>query len=487
MGIWYSPFIVADLDGDGKAEVIAKTAPLAPDFRDPDGRVQRGPEFLTVIDGLTGRDICSVPWEPRSVPDPAVEYNSFASRNQIALAHLDGKTPCVILERGTYGKMVVEAFKLENRRLESVWRWSNEFLPGRLRGQGDHACLCDDVDGDGCDEVLIGSLVLDHDGTVLWCNARGHSDAHYFGDIDPVRPGMELAFIYETAQRNGGGMLMADPVTGGEIWKLPVATHHVHGCGICADIDPAHPGLEFYAQEVDQCGNSATNTHPQSDNRWFYTASGTLLTSYTNCTFRYGNGQRNLFWDADLQREIARGRIIDHEGSFVTPGLPSPILIADLFGDWREEFVGARRGELLIYTTDIPAMDRRVYLMRDPAYRSRVTMHTSGYAQQPILLYVPSARSPNISLRIAPNWRTCTVDVTAPMDAPLSGTLSFDMLPEKWSVDMPPQKIDLPPGGHWSRVVKFIRPPSPRGRRDFRLKLDRQSAAPIVLNHSGFL
>jgi hypothetical protein len=44
MGIWYSPFIVADLDGDGKAEVIAKTAPLAPDFRDPDGRVQRGPE-----------------------------------------------------------------------------------------------------------------------------------------------------------------------------------------------------------------------------------------------------------------------------------------------------------------------------------------------------------------------------------------------------------------------------------------------------------
>ena len=55
MGIWYSPFLVADVDGDGKAEVITKTAPLSPDYRDATGRVQSGPEYLSVIDGLTGR------------------------------------------------------------------------------------------------------------------------------------------------------------------------------------------------------------------------------------------------------------------------------------------------------------------------------------------------------------------------------------------------------------------------------------------------
>ena len=482
MGVWYSPFIVADLDGDGKAEVIAKTAPLSPDFRDPDGRVQRGPELLTVIDGLSGRDICSTPWIPRAAPDHVAEYNAFASRNQIALAHLDGKTPCVVIERGTYNKMVVEAYCMKDRRLERVWRWNNEFLPSRLRGQGDHACLCEDVDGDGCDEVLIGSLVLDHDGTVLWCNARGHSDAHYYGDIDPLRPGMELAFIYETAQRKGGGLLMTDPVTGGEIWKLPVPTRHVHSCGICADIDPVHPGLEFYGQEVDQSNSSTTNTHPQSDNRWLYTASGELIAAYTNCTFRYGNGVRVAFWDADLQREVFQGRLKDHAGTPVTTRTPNPLLVADLFGDWREEFVAGAKGELRIYTTDIPAIDRRVSLMRDPSYRSRVTMEPSGYAQQPIMQYVPSSRSPNLSLRIATDWRSCTIDVTAPLDAPLKGVLKFDGLPDKWSVDLPPQTIDLAPGGLWTRHVPFRRPPNPRGRYNFRLTLERPDAPPLVLH-----
>ena len=484
MGIWYSPFIVADLDGDGKAEVVAKTAPISPDFRDPDGRVQHGPEYLTVIDGLTGKDICSVPWIPRTAPEHVDDYNHYASRNQIALAHLDGKTPCVIMERGTYGKMIVDAYCLRDRKLERVWRWNNEFLSRRVRGQGDHACLCEDVDGDGCEEVLIGSLTLDHDGTVLWCNGRGHSDAHYFGDIDPERPGMELAFIYETRQPKGGGMLMTDPVTGGEIWKLPVPTRHVHGGGLCADIDPAYPGLEFYGQEVDQTGHSATNTHPQSDNRWLYTASGTLLCAYTNC-FRYSNSRPNLYWDGDLQREIFAGGIKDHDGSLVSDTVPSVRLVADIFGDWREEFITGHKGEFRIYTTDIPAMDRRVTFMRDPAYRSRITMATSGYNQQPILTYVPSAQAPNISLRVAPNFRSCRLDVVAPLDKPLKGTLTFDGLPEKWSVDLSPQAIDLQPGGHWTREVKFRRPPNPKGRYDFRLALARPGAAPLVLHHTA--
>ncbi len=41
-GIWYSPYVVYDLDGDGKAEVAVKTGEGDP--RDQDGRVQTGPE-----------------------------------------------------------------------------------------------------------------------------------------------------------------------------------------------------------------------------------------------------------------------------------------------------------------------------------------------------------------------------------------------------------------------------------------------------------
>jgi hypothetical protein len=114
-------------------------------------------------------------------------------------------------------------------------------------------------------------------------------------------------------------------------------------------------------------------------------------------------------------------------------------------------------------------------------------MATSGYNQQPILTYVPSAQAPNISLRIAPNFRSCRLDVVAPLDKPLKGTLTFDGLPEKWSVDLPPQTIDLPPGGIWTRTLKFHRPPNPKGRYDFRVTLARPDAAPLVLHHPACL
>lgn len=273
---------------------------------------------------------------------------------------------------------------------------------------------------------------------------------------------------------------MADPVTGEEIWKLPVPTRHVHGSGLCADVDPAYPGLEFYGQEVDQSNNSKEKTHPQSDNRWFYTANGTLLSSYTNCTYRYGNGVRNAFWDADLQREVFKGGLWDHEGTQIAK-VPGPMMVVDLFGDWREEVIAAFPGEIRIYTTDIPAMDRRVTLMRDASYRSRITMWTSGYDQQPILLTIPSAEAPGISLRVAPNGRSLTLDVNAPFTAPLKGVLEVTEMPKDWSVDLGKVRIDLPAGGHWTKTLKIKRPPNPKGHYEATVRLAREGAPALVV------
>ncbi len=52
-GIWYSPWVVYDVDGDGKAEVYCKAG--VGDPRDEKGLVQTGPEFLVKIDGQTGQ------------------------------------------------------------------------------------------------------------------------------------------------------------------------------------------------------------------------------------------------------------------------------------------------------------------------------------------------------------------------------------------------------------------------------------------------
>jgi len=43
-GIWYSPYVVYDLDGDGRAEVAVKTGEGDP--RDSEGKVRAGPEYL---------------------------------------------------------------------------------------------------------------------------------------------------------------------------------------------------------------------------------------------------------------------------------------------------------------------------------------------------------------------------------------------------------------------------------------------------------
>ena len=57
---------------------------------------------------------------------------------------------------------------------------------------------------------------------------------------------------------------------------------------------------------------------------------------------------------------------------------------ADVVGDWREELIVSVPGELRIYSTTIPAEDRRVCLMQDPIYRADVCIQAMGYTQCPM-------------------------------------------------------------------------------------------------------
>ena len=71
---------------------------------------------------------------------------------------------------------------------------------------------------------------------------------------------------------------------------------------------------------------------------------------------------------------------------------------ADVLGDWREEALTVTNGELRIYSTTIPAMDRRVCLMQDPNYRQTVAANSMGYIYDPALTYLPTDVSPNLNL-----------------------------------------------------------------------------------------
>lgn len=198
-GIWYSPYVVYDFNGDGKAEVALKTAPDNVQ-RDAKGRVDTGDEYLSVLDGMTGEEIDRVDW-----PERNFRYGNLVrrNRNQIGMAFLDGKTPYILACRGTYKLMVVDAWQLNGTKLERAWRWDGDEENPVVRSMGSHNMVCGDVDGDGRDEILLGSCMLDDNGTLLWSVGLGHPDKVYLTDIDPDRPGMEVFLCLEPWHDNG--------------------------------------------------------------------------------------------------------------------------------------------------------------------------------------------------------------------------------------------------------------------------------------------
>lgn len=366
-GIWYSPMVVYDLDGDGKAEVCLKGGEGDP--RGPDGRVESGAEHLIVLDGATGKERARAAW-PRREDFPSYNY---ASRNQLAVAYLDGKTPCLVAERGTYNVIQVHAWELREGRLNSLWKWDEKEEGGLYRGQGAHSMHAVDVDGDGRDEVFLGSAVLDDNGVGLWSTGLGHPDHHYVGDIDPERPGLEVYYGIETrATRNG--CCLADARTGEILWGLDLPTRHVHSHGLCADIDPVRPGLECYSCDTDAEKDPAAN--------WLFDAKGNVLRQDLDWKF----GLKCVLWDADPQRELIRGKsVFNYEGGSHGDFLEGSVAAyADILGDWREELIVSAPGELRIYTTRIPASGRRVCLMQDPLYRLDVCLQAMGYTQCPM-------------------------------------------------------------------------------------------------------
>jgi rhamnogalacturonan endolyase len=212
--------------------------------------------------------------------------------------------------------------------------------------------------------------VLDDNGKGLWTLGIGHPDTCYVGDIDPSKPGMEIFFGIEPKQKSGAVRLV-EAATGKTLWANPEPTVHVHAQGMCADILASEPGMECYAGEA-----------KGGDQKWLYTAAGKLLSRED----LGGLTPWSILWDADPQHEIfARGKITDYQGkTHLEPeGSKRAVLVADIMGDWREELVIAAKGELRIYTTNIPATTRRTCLMQDRLYRKYAATSTMGYHTPP--------------------------------------------------------------------------------------------------------
>ena len=455
-GIWYSPYIVYDVNGDGRAEVVLKAFdPEAGDLREKEGKdkgkVMSGDEYLMVLDGMTGREIARAPWPSREPFKGLNMAYNYYSRNQLAVGYLDGKTPCIIALRGTYSLMLAEAWQLRDGKLEALWKYTSSDYGREYQGQGAHTTRTIDLDSDGRDEIVLGGAVLDDDGQPLWSTGLGHPDYIYVTDITTRNPGLEIVTIYETACRVDGGFTCADAKTGKVIWKLDKPSNHIH-YGYAGDIDPRYRGWEVGGSDTSsgEKKQSAVSRH--------YSPDGELLRSGDDAPYK--GTEHFLYWDADLQRERVSPVISDYNGGPSGGGYEGSFLMqADILGDWREEVLSVTNGELRIYSTTIPAMDRRVCLMEDPGYRQTIAANAMGYIYDPALRYLPTNFSPNLNLTFRDKLSSGELDVvvSAPLAKPVRGKLRLSssggvrLDPAEW-------EVDLEPGSLKNFPVKVVKP-----------------------------
>jgi len=387
-GAHYTQFMVYDLDGDGKAEVAMKTADgtkdgagrvigdAGKDYRNSNGYVLSGPEYLTVFNGETGAALSTVNYDPPrgNVSDWGDNYGNRVDRFLAAIAYLDGERPSLVMARGYYTRTVLVAYNWRDGRLTKQWTFdSNASGNSGYAGQGNHNLSVADVDGDGKDEIVYGAMAVDHNGAGLYTTGLKHGDAMHLSDLDPDRPGLEVFQVHETP--SNAGVEFRDAGTGQLIWGVPT-TRDV-GRGMAADIDPRYRGVEVWADGA------------------LYTAQGQKIGTKLPSSTNFG-----IWWDGDLLRELLDSNRIDKwdyansqtvnlltaSGVSSNNGTKStPNLQADLLGDWREEVVWRTNDSsaLRIYTTT-DVTDKRIYtLMHDPVYRLGVAWQNVAYNQPP--------------------------------------------------------------------------------------------------------
>ncbi|MBQ3427918.1 MAG: rhamnogalacturonan lyase [Clostridia bacterium] len=427
-GAHYTQFLVYDFDGDGGAELACKTAPGSKDSKDryvtkashvteiaevsddinktsyvnSAGRVLDGDEYYTVFDGDgTAIDTIYYPFPRGNIASWGNNegYGNRVDRFLGTVAYLDGETPYMISVRGYYGKTTVAAMRLNGGELSVYKTFTTESVGTQYEGQGNHSMLAADVDNDGCDEIITGSICLDNDLSLKWCGGRGHGDAHHIGNYDPTHEGLE----YFTVHESGGydiygsttatfgkaadyGMTVYDAATGEELFHEGASSDT--GRGVMADI-----GMGGYYQIW------------SSGNGLYFSNGGTSFSAGS----KNGLSQNfRIFWDGDLYDELLdKTTVTDWNGSgmsdiFTASGCTSvngtkanPALSADILGDWREELVypTSDSSALRVYMTTELTEYKLPTLMHDPVYRMGVTAEQTAYNQPPHIGYYISEES----------------------------------------------------------------------------------------------
>ena len=398
-------------------DVYAPSRSTRNDLRTFEGFILEGPEYLSVFEGATGKELETIHYETDRHDDglmwgdyamSRIEPGNRVDRFLAGVAYLDGKKPYAVFARGYYTRSTLVSYSWDGKHLKKKWDVDSGWTPmsnpfndsphgkdgtnkefATLTTQGAHSLEMADVDGDGKQEIVYGSATIDDDGSLLYSStdvmpegssspgttARlGHGDALHVTDIDPDRPGLEIYMVHEGATSAPYGYTLRDAKTGEIIYGG--YTGKDTGRGMIGDIDPTKRGLETWA-------NTGVG---------LYTAQGTKIGDAapgTNMSIKWAADMTTQIVDGALEvtptiEDWKNGRLLTLEGTRTNNGTKgNPSLVADIFGDWREE--------LLVRTTDSSAIriyqstevtDRKLYtLMHDVQYRTGVARQSTTYNQ----------------------------------------------------------------------------------------------------------
>lgn len=453
-----------DFDGDGKAEVFMRSSdgtifgldknnqngtPVGDRNADGyinyrqapfngiggDGFMNAGPEYLSLIDGMTGKELDWVNFIPRGTSgDWGDDYGHRANKFFFGAPYLDGKKPSLFIGRGIYTMHKMQTYDIVNKKLVKKWYWETTYwgqtfkgkwddVPKSYMGQGYHNYTIADVDDDGKDEINWGSMTIDDDGKPLYSTELGHGDAQHYGDLDPYRKGQEMFACNETSP----GTNLRDAKTGKMLYRK-VAPKDVGRAG-AGNITDLYPGAEIWGSGV---GLSATNKVEMS---------------------HFGVAENYcVYWDGDLCQEL-----LDHSGFSTGTGVGygaitkfngygnistllsadayscnytkgTPCLQADIMGDWREEAIWWRSDSmaLRIYTTPIATTNRIYTLMHDHQYRQAICWQMCGYNQPPHTSFYLGSDFPTPIPAKSTNGKLVWKGNTSTLDASTANFMSGD-------------------------------------------------------------
>lgn len=402
-----------DWDGDGKAEILMRGADNMI-IHYADGTTQNignmnvntrgtvtqtanmtytntGAEYLLYLEGATGKPYpigtngalwMTYPLPRGNANDWGDGYGHRSTKHYFGAPFLDGRHPFIFLGRGCYTKHHMKAFSVDptTHKLTQYWEWSNNNgWSDPYYGNGYHNFGIADVDWDGRDEIVFGSMVIDDNGKGLSTSGLGHGDAQHCGDFDPYRHGQEIFACNEDEP----AMNYRDATTSKIYYRL-VGTGD-DGRALCGNFSNDYPGAIGHSS---QSGVISCVT-----DKVLSGAPG----SFTN-NFR-------IYWDGDLLEEGLDGSGTEGEAHvykadgrlvFSTSGTKNcnwtkntPSAMGDILGDWREEIIvrTADNAFVRIYTTNIPTEWRNYTLWHDHQYRQGMVWETIGYNQPPHASY----------------------------------------------------------------------------------------------------